>query len=294
MIANDITGVVLLGLSRGMVYFIVAAGLTLVFGVLRVMNFAHGSFYMLGAFLSYFMVQRFALGNSTYGFLLVLMLVPLVTAALSLFIERGLLRFVYKRDHLMQVLLTYALVLIFSDLIKIIWGVGYRSISVPKMFVGSYALWGVVIPKFNFFLLAIGPVVAIVLWFFLRQTLLGKICRATATDRQMVDNLGVNSTLVFATVFAISGWLGGFGGALIAPVVNISLGMDQSLMLYAFIIVVAGGLGNVWGALLGSMIIGIGEGIGVLFLPNMSLVLPYLLIGLILIVRPRGLLKSVW
>jgi branched-chain amino acid transport system permease protein len=143
-------------------------------------------------------------------------------------------------------------------------------------------------------LLIVGPCVAGLLWYFLTRTRLGKLCRATATDREMVDVLGRNSTWVFAFVFALGGWLAGLGGALIAPTTNIALGMDANINIYAFLIVVSGGLGNIWGALISSILIGLGEALGVLFLPGLAIVIPYLIIGVILIVRPAGLLKSAW
>ncbi len=282
----------LIGLSRGMLYFVVAAGLTLVFGVLRVINFAHGSLYMLGAFFSFTFATVLAQGQA--GFWLALLLAPLAVALISLLIERGLLRFIYQREHLMQMLLTYSLVLIFGDLVKLIWGSQYQSLSLPGILSGSFTLGGVAIPWYNLFLLVMGPLVALGLWLFLDRTRLGKICRATATDREMVDILGVNSTWVFAAVFALGGWLAGLGGALMAPVVNISLGMDANIIIYAFLIVVVGGLGNIWGALISSLIIGVGEAMGALFMPDWAIVLPYVITGILLILRPSGLLKSVW
>lgn len=282
----------LIGLSRAMLLFIVASGLTIVFGVLRVINFAHGSLYMIGAFTAYTVAA--ALGQGPAGFWLGLLLAPVAVAVLGLFMERCLLRFVYKREHLMQMLLTYSLVLILGDVVKIIWGTQYKSMPVPEIFTGSFALLGASLPKYNGFLLVVGPLVAVGLWFLLSRTRLGKICRATATDREMVDALGIDSTRVFAAVFMLGGWLAGLGGALIAPTVNISLGMDVNVIISAFLVVVMGGLGNVWGALVSSLILGVGESMGVLIFPQMSIVLPFLITAVVLILRPSGLLKSVW
>lgn len=293
MDAGVLSSQLVLGLSRGMLYFIVAAGLTLVFGVLRIINFAHGSFYMLGAFLS-FTVAELLGKQSPYGFWLALLVAPLLVAAFSIIIERGLLRFVYKQEHLIQVLLTYALVLIVGDLVKIVWGTEFKSVSVPSIFIGNLSLAGIVIPVYYVFLLVIGPLVALGLWMFLKHTVTGKICRATATDRQMVDVLGINSTRVFGTVFALGGWLAGLGGALMAPMVNIGMGMDTSMVIYAFLVVVVGGLGNIWGTLISALILGVAESLGVLFLPNLAIIVPYVVIGVLLIIRPSGLLKSVW
>ncbi|MEW6275127.1 MAG: branched-chain amino acid ABC transporter permease [Bacillota bacterium] len=282
----------LIGLSRAMLLFIVAAGLTLVFGVLRVINFAHGSFYMIGAFLAY--TIAFSLGSGPGGFWGALFLAPLAVAFLSLVMERFLLRFIYKREHLMQMLLTYSLVLIFGDAVKMIWGTQYKSIPVPESLSGSFIFLGASLPRYNAFLLLVGPLVAVGLWYLLTRTKVGKICRATATDREMVDALGIDSTRIFAAVFVLGGWLAGLGGALIAPTVSISLGMDVSVIISAFLVVVIGGLGNIWGALVSSLILGIGEAIGVLIWPQMAIVLPFLITAVVLILRPSGLLKSVW
>ncbi len=282
----------LIGLSRGMIFFIVSAGLTLIFGVLRVTNFAHGALYMLGAFLAYSIVS--VVGQTLNGFILALIIAPLAVMLVSLVVERGLLRFIYNKEHLLQMLLTYALVLMAGDLVKILWGTEYKSITLPEVLRGSTVIMGASLPWYNTFLLLIGPLVAIGLWLFLSKTHLGKICRATATDREMVDVLGISSTRIFATVFALGGWLAGLGGALIAPTTTISMGMDANIIIYAFLIVVTGGLGNVWGALVSSLIMGVGESLGVLFLPAVAIILPYIIAGLILILRPSGLLKSVW
>lgn len=281
-----------IGLSRGMIFFIVSAGLTLIFGVLRITNFAHGALYMLGAFIAYSVSTL--VGQGPYGFWLALLVAPGAVMLVSLVIERGLLRFIYNRDHLIQMLLTYSLVLIAGDLVKIIWGTEFKSMNIPAVLRGSFNLWGASLPWYNAFLLIVGPIVALGLWLFLSKTHLGKICRATATDREMVDVLGINSTRVFAMVFALGGWLAGLGGALIAPTTSISMGMDASIVIYAFLIVVIGGLGNVWGALISSIIMGVGEALGILFIPGIAIIIPYIIAGVLLIVRPTGLLKSAW
>ena len=290
-IANLLSQMVI-GLSRGMILFIVASGLTLIFGVLRINNFAHGSLYMLGAYLGYSVSALF--NKTSEGFWLSILLAPLAVALISLVIERGLLRFIYKRDHLMQMLLTYSLVLISGDLVKMVWGTDYKTLAIPPLLRGSIQLGGINLPLYNLFLLIIVPCVAIGLWWFLFRTRLGKLCRATATDREMVDVLGRNSTWVFAFVFSLGGWLAGLGGALIGPTTNITLGMDANIIIYAFLIVVTGGLGNIWGALISSILIGVGEAMGVLFVPGFSIVIPYVITGVLLIVRPAGLLKSAW
>lgn len=275
-----------------MILFLIAAGLTVILGVLRVVNFAHGSLYMVGAFLTYSLSQ--ALAPKTSSFWIALSLVPLVTAAVSLAIERGLLRFVYGREHLMQLLLTYALVLIFTDGVTVLWGRGFRSVAPPPGWTGAVELWGVSVPRYHLLVLAVGPAVAALLWVFLARTRLGRICRATAFDREMVDALGLNSSRVFAGVFALGGYLAGLAGVLVAPTTNIVQGMDAFMIVQAFLVVILGGLGNVWGSLACAMIFGVGEALGVLLLPRFSLVFPFVLSAAILAWRPSGLLKSAW
>lgn len=282
----------LIGLSRSMILFIVAAGLTVVLGVLRVINFAHGAMYMLGAFLAYSVIAW--VGAAHGGFWVALLVAPLLVALISLLVERGLLRWVYHREHLVQLLLTYALVLIISDVVKILWGTEFKSIPIPEELAGSVQFMGATLPIYNFLLVGAGPVVAVCLWYFFSRTRLGKMCRATATDRETVDTLGINSAWVFAVVFSLGGLLAGLGGALIAPTTNIVQGMDVAVVVKVFLIVVVGGLGNIWGALLASLVFGVGESMGIMFWPRGAIVLPFLISALLLIVRPNGLLKSVW
>lgn len=287
-----ISSQLLVGLSRSMVLFIVASGLTLVFGVLRVINFAHGSFYMLGAFLTFTVTA--AVGASSGGFWCAVLFAPLGVAVISLLIERGLLRFMYEREHLMQVLLTYALVLILGDIVKLVWGVQFKSVPVPSFLTGSFSLGTTSLPRYNFFLLLVGPPIAIGLWLLLYRTRIGRICRATAIDREMVDALGINSNWVFTAVFVLGSWMAGLGGSLMSPTVNVALGMDTHIVLTAFLIVVIGGLGNIWGALVSSLIFGVGESLGALFWPNFAIVIPFFIAAAVLLAKPSGLLKSVW
>lgn len=286
---STLVGQFVVGLSRAMILFVVAAGLTVVMGVLRIVNFAHGTFYMLGAFIAFSIAQW--LGGSV-GFCLALLIAPLCVAALSLALEGVLMRRIYSQPRLMQLLLTYAVVLVFNDLIKIVWGVHYKSLSNPIP--GSISLGGTTLPSYNLILLAAGPLVALGLWFFMSRTTMGKLSRATATDREMVDALGINSKLVFASVFVLGCYLAGLGGTLIAPTTNIVIGMGMGVIINALLVVVVGGLGNVWGALVVSFIFGIGESFGVLLAPRFALVFPFLIATTLLIIRPTGLMKSVW
>ncbi len=285
-------GQLLVGLSRAMILFIVCAGLSFVLGVLRVPNIAHGSLYMIGAFAAYSLFNL--LGQTSAGFWLALILAPLVVALVSLVAERALFCHLYEREHLMLLLFTFALMLILGDLVKIIWGAEYRSVMAPTVLQGSISLFGAALPRYNLFLLIIGPLVAVFLWLFTNRTRMGKISRAAAVDREMVGALGINVSWVFAAAFVIGCFLAGLGGALVAPTVSITLGMDHTIIIEAFLIVTIGGLGNMWGALVGSLIFGVTHSIGVLIWPQFAIVFPYAAVVVVLLLRPRGMLKSVW
>jgi len=212
------------GLSRAMILFVVSSGMSFVLGVLRVPNVAHGSLYMIGAFSAYSVFTLF--GKSSLGFWLALLLAPLVVALVSLVAERTLFRHLYQREHLMLLLFTFSLMLILDDLVKLVWGTEYRSISAPTLLQGSIPIFGAALPRYNLFLLLIGPLIAVGLWLFVNKTRMGKIARAAAVDREMVGALGINVSWVFAAAFVIGCYLAGLGGALIAPTGGIMLGMD--------------------------------------------------------------------
>lgn len=281
----------LVGISRSMILFTVCAGLSFVLGVLRVPNIAHGSLYMIGAFAT-FTISKFIGGSG--GFWLSLLLAPLVVAGISLIAERGLFRYLYQREHLMLLLFTFALALILGDLVKIFWGAEYRSVPAPDILKGSVSFMGASFPRYNLFLIFAGLLVALALWLFVNRTKIGKISRAAAVDRDMVALLGINVSWVFAAAFVIGCCLAGLGGALVAPTVSITLGMDHTLIIEAFLIVTIGGLGNMWGALVGSLIFGITQSLGVLVFPQFAIVFPYAAVVIVLLMRPKGLLKSVW
>jgi branched-subunit amino acid ABC-type transport system permease component len=282
----------MVGLSRAMVLFIVTSGLSFVLGVLRVPNIAHGSLYMIGAFAAHSIATFF--GGGTVGFWLALFLSPIVVALVSLVAERSLFCHLYEREHLMLLLFTFALMLILGDLTKMVWGAEYRSIMPPPLLQGSVPFLGTPFPKYNLFLLVIGPVVAIGLWLFTSKTKIGKIARAAAVDREMVGAIGINVSWVFSFAFVLGCVLAGLGGALVSPTTSVTLGMDHDIIMEAFLIVTIGGLGNMWGAMVGSLIFGITQSLGVLFWPQFAIVFPYVAVVVILTLKPTGMLKSVW
>jgi len=283
---------VLVGLSRTTILFIVASGLSLVLGVLRIPNVAHGSLYMIGAFVTYTIATLF--GQSAIGFWLALLLAPLGVALISFVVERGLFCRLYEREHMMLLLFTFSFSLVFGDMVKLIWGSDYRSLVAPVFLQGFFSIGDLPFPRYNLFLLIIGPLVAGGLWFLTNRTKIGKIARAAAVDREMVGAIGINVSWVFASVFVIGCYLAGLGGALVAPTQNITQGMDHAIIIEAFLIVIIGGLGNIWGALLGALIFGLTDSIGILLWPQFAIVFPYVAVVTVLLFRPKGLLKSTW
>ena len=283
---------ILVGLSRTTILFIVASGLSLILGVLRIPNVAHGSLYMIGAFTA-FTVSKLVGGGAT-GFWVALLVAPVAVAVLSLVAERAFFSYLYEREHLMLLLLTFSFALIFGDLVKIVWGAEYRTLQLPEFFKGPIPAENFPIPVYNMFLIVVGPLVAVGLWLLINKTKMGKISRAAAVDREMVGAVGINVSWIFAFVFVIGCFLAGLGGALVAPIVNITLGMDHAIIIEAFLIVIIGGLGSVWGALLGALIFGLTQSLGILIWPQFGIVFPYAAVVIVLIFRPRGLLKSTW
>jgi len=277
---------VMAGLTRAAILFIVAAGLTLVFGVLRVINMAHGSLYMIGAFVAASVIQKV---GGTWSFWLALVAAPLAVAAIGAIIEGVVLRRIYQAEHVVQLLATYALILIFDDLVKMIWGAEYKSVSVPASFVGSIAIGGRPFPIYNLFVTAWAMALAGGLWFMIYRTGLGRLIRAAVDDAETLEALGVNIPRIFAAVFVIGAFLAGLGGVLVAPLGSIGLGMDVTILIEAFVVAVIGGLGSFPGALLGAGIIGMMFSFGITVAPDMAMAFVFLAMVIVLIIRPWGL-----
>jgi branched-chain amino acid transport system permease protein len=276
------------GLSQGMVLFIVASGLSLVFGVLRVINFAHGSLYMIGAYLA-FSVSTLLPTGSMLSFLLLMLVVPPAVALLGLSLEISLFRRIYGKEHLLQLLLTYALLLILDDACRMIWGGAIRNVARPEILAGSIEFFGLFLPTYNAFILAVGPIIAIGLWFLLYRTRYGNLIRASVSHPEMVGALGVNVSRVMTATFMLGCWLAGLGGVLMSALANIDLSIGMEKIIEAFAVVVIGGLGSIGGALLGSLILGVGVAFIQLPFSRAAIVFPYLAMALILIIRPWGL-----
>jgi branched-subunit amino acid ABC-type transport system permease component len=286
---QSIVHVLLAGLSSGMFIWLVASGLTLIFGVLGVLNFAHGSFYMLGAYVCYTLVKVFA-----PHFWLGVLLGPLAVAAVGLVVERRFLRGVYHLALPYQLLLTFAFVLIFDNLVKILWGGGSLTPPVPALLRGSIEIVGRKFPIYSLFIIAVGPLVAIGLWALLERTWLGRTVRAAASDREMAAALGAPVPALYTGVFAFGAWLAALGGALAVPYVGLlTTGMGETIVIEAFIVAVIGGLGSLKGAFLGALVIGILSAFGTRFFPTFDMALTFLLMAAVLLVRPKGLFGSV-
>lgn len=276
------------GLTTAMFLFLIASGLSLIFGVLRVLNFAHGSFYMLGAYLAWQLVQW--AGREPGRFWWAVLGAAVGVAALGGLVERLLLRRLYGREELDQLLFTYALVLILSDAARILWGTGQLSVARPPGLTGSLRLFGATVPHYNLFILLLGPVLALGFWIVLHRTRAGRLIRAAALDREMLGALGVNVQRLYTGVFVLGSFLAGLGGALVSPVKSIVPGMDVEIIVEAFIVVVIGGLGSFWGTFLGALVYGQVLAFGILAIPRFSIFSVFALMAAVLILRPWGLL----
>jgi branched-chain amino acid transport system permease protein len=276
------------GLANAMFLFLVASGLSLIFGVTRIVNFAHGSFYMLAAYLTYSLAAALPLGPGAFyaGALMAAVLV----AGLGGLVEVLLLRRVYRAPELYQLLLTFALVLIAADAVRILWGADNKTGPPAPGLAGSVPVAGQLFPSYDLAVIAFGPLVALGLWVVFHRTRWGVLIRAATQDREMVAALGVDQSRLFTGVFVLGSFLAGLGGALQVPRVALTTVMDTTVIVEAFVVVVIGGMGSVWGALLASLLIGVLNAYGVLVLPKISIVLMFLVMAVVLIVRPWGLL----
>ena len=276
----------LTGLAGAASLFLVASGLSIIFGVTRIVNFAHGAFYMLGAYLAYSLTERM---SGTIGFWGGLIAAAVIVAALGAAIEIVLLRRIYRAPELFQLLATFGLTLIAEDLAVIVWGpedlVGRRAPG----FRGSVEILGQSVPSYDLFLMVLGPVVLGLLWLLFHRTRFGSLVRAATQDRDMVAALGVNQRWLFTGVFALGVGLAAFGGALQLPRDAVSHTMDLRIIVEVFVVVVIGGLGSVTGAFVAALIVSELNAFGILVLPTISLVLVFIVMAAVLVLRPFGL-----
>lgn len=272
------------GLIIGMLLFLVAAGLTLIFGVLNVVNFTHGSFYMIGAYLA------FTVYNLTNSYALAVLGAALGVALFSIIFERFFMSRVYGSNVLMQLLVCYAFILILDDAVKIIWGPEFKSMGMPDTFrLPPVFVAGGVIPVFYLFLMGMTLLIGGALYAVITFTRFGKVVRAAAVNPSMVSALGINTGLVYACVFALGGMLAGLAGALAVPVRSLVSGMGFSILIESFIVTVIGGMGSIGGALAGSILIGLVRAFGSIGFPLFVEGLMFLLMAIILVIKPSGL-----
>ena len=278
------------GLARGMMLFLIASGLSLIFGVMNILNFAHATLWLAGAYFCYtfwYLMQDYG-----FGLWVSIVLAAFAMAIVGWIIEVVLLRRVYERELPEQLLLTYGLILVISDLIKLTWGVEDKMIERPDLVAGPVFLFGFPFDSYFVFVLLMGVGVAVGLWWFLKKTRYGHIVRAAVFSREMVSALGIPVPRIYTGVFVLGIFIAGMAGAVQAPVGSITLGMDMAVVVQAFCVVVIGGFGSLLGTFIGAMIVGEVYAFSILFWPEGALVLIFMVTAFILIIRPWGLLGT--
>jgi branched-chain amino acid transport system permease protein len=278
----------LTGLASASSLFLIAAGLSIIFGVTRILNFAHGSLYMLGAYIAYTLITTLSPGP--IGFWLCIMGASFTVGLVGVLIETGLLRRIYNAPELFQLIATFGVILIVSDVTRAIWGetdlVGPRAPGLDQ----AVMIMGHPLPEYDLALIVLGPLVLGIIWLLFHRTRWGTMVRAATQDREMLGALGVNQSLLFTSVFFLGAFLAGLGGAAQIPKGGADLLMDLNIIAEAFVIVVVGGMGSILGAFLAAVIIGELNAFGILILPQATLVLMFAVMAIVLLVRPWGLL----
>ena len=288
------------GLQFGLMLFLLASGLTLVFGIMDMINLAHGALYMVGAFLAAWLV------NLTQSFLWgVLLAVPL-TAAFGMVLESTLLRTLYRRDHMSQVLATFALILIINEAVRMIWGTDL-ALSAPAALSGPVELLpGLKYPSYRLVIIGVGLALALFLYLVVTQTRMGAWVRAGASNRDMAMAMGINIQRLFTLVFGLGAAMCAVAGAMLGPLLAVQVGMGESILILAFVVIVIGGIGSIWGAFVGSLLVGFVDTFGRTLLPHLfreifppqvaatagpaaASIMVYLLMAVVLFIRPQGL-----
>ena len=272
------------GLQYGLLLFLVASGLTLVFGIMGIINLAHGSFYMIGAYLG------FALAAQTGNFFLALPIGIVLAVLFGIGLEWLLYRHLYARDHLYQVLMTYGLILVFEELRSLIWGDDVHGVAMPDLLSASLPLTdNLSYPVYRLAMSGVCLALAGGLYWLIRRTRLGMMIRAGASNREMVQALGINIERVYTLVFALGVALAAFAGMIAAPVSSVYPNMGAQVLIICFVVVVIGGIGSVWGALAASVLIGMADTFGKVLLPEYAGMSTYVLMAVVLLWRPEGL-----
>lgn len=275
---------VLNGIQYGLLLFLIASGLTLILGIMGIINLAHGSLYMIGAYLA------FSLTAHTGSLLLAILLGIPIVLVIGFIMERFLVNVLYKRGHLDQVLLTYGLILIFNELQSIIWGDDPQGLPIPALFDYSIALTdNLSYPVYRLVVSVVCLILAAGMYVLIQKSRLGMIIRAGASNREMVEALGINIRTIFAIVFAVGVALAGFAGMIAAPITSVYPGMGDTVLIICFVVVVIGGMGSIKGAFLGALLIGLAATFGPVLLPEFSSFVVYAIMALVLLWKPRGL-----
>ena len=271
------------GLVYGMLTFLVASGLTLVLGMLGVLNISHAAFYMLGAYFAY------SLSLYLGSFWLSLLISPLIVGLLSILIERFLIRKTYKGGHLLQLLLTFGTFFILGEIVRLVWGTAPLNVPVPKLLTGNVPLMGMTYPVYRLFILGFSFLVLLGGALVLARTRIGIIIRAAVSDADMVDALGINIPVVLTAVFGGGAVLAALSGVIAAPFLSVYSGMGLDSLNDCFVVIVVGGFGSLWGAFIASLMIGQLQSFGILWIPKLAIVFQFLLMAVVLIIRPTGL-----
>lgn len=266
-----------------MLLFLLAAGLTLIFGMLGVINFAHGAVYMLGAYVS------FAVGKYTGSFLMGVLAAITLTAVVGALVEKFTLRPLYDRPHFYQLILTFGLILVLADLVRAVWGSGYQEVPIPPLWNGTVDMLGSTIPVYRLFVIGLGVGVSALLYLVLEKSTFGMLVWAASSDAEMVRTLGLPVGSIRMAVFAVGCGLSGLAGAIAAPLFPVELGMATNTIIDCFIVVILGGLGNIRGAIAASLLVGMVRAIGYVYMPSWVDILTFVLLIATLLTRPQGL-----
>ncbi len=272
------------GLQYGLLLFLVSSGLTLVFGIMGIINLAHGSFYMVGAYLAWSLAAT--TGNLATAILLA---IPL-TVVIGMALERLLFRQLYTRDHLYQVLMTYGLILVFEELRSLLWGDDVHGVPVPELLKASIPLTDTLsYPVYRLAISGVCLLLALALYLLIQRTRLGMMIRAGASNRDMVQSLGIDIKMLYTLVFAMGIALAAFAGMINAPLSSVFPNMGSQVLIICFVVVVIGGIGSVKGAMAASLLIGLAETFGQVFVPEVAGMIVYVLMAIVLVWRPEGL-----
>jgi branched-subunit amino acid ABC-type transport system permease component len=277
---------VVAGVTTGALYFLVASGLTLLWGALGIVNLAHGSFFMIAAFLATTFIQQFGAG---LGLVLAIVLVPVGTGLLAVILEFFLFRRVYRAGIWGQLLLTFGLVLMLNDMVRTIFGLVPRSVMVPEFLSGFVEIGRIRIASYQLMIVAATALVAVFLWYLLNRSRTGRLIRAAVDDPDMLGTVGVDVSRLRTRVMFVAAALAGLAGAIAAPRGAVNTNLDVQIVIIAFAVIVIGGLGSVWGALVAAVVVGVGEAVSTLFIDQGSEVVIFLLMALVLFLKPTGL-----